>query len=217
MQPVAEHPHSLRGLLVYLKVVGEAEGCRTAGQQALCDWLEWPPSVPASHFARGHQVVVHDAFRVHGHARRLTRLMARAPRIVERKEMLDDVTFAERTVAQRCGGHVELVVAGQWMEVEHPLSQDATVRRQAHAENTVHPVERYAIHAVMTVQRIWVEIRMIDPTRDVLKQLYYIIIIYFKYYFCCCRNVYTTDRYIKNRASYMYIWRAGKIVCFKNN
>lgn len=37
MQPVAEHPYPLRGLLVYLKVVGEAEGCRAAGQQALCD------------------------------------------------------------------------------------------------------------------------------------------------------------------------------------
>jgi len=81
--------------------------------------------------------------------------------------MLDDVTLAERIVAQRCGGHVELVVAGQRMEVEHPLSGTA-VRRQAHAENTVHPVESYAVHAVMAVQRIWVEIWMVDPARDVL-------------------------------------------------
>jgi len=79
MQPVAEHPHPLRGLLVNLKVVGEAERCRAAGQQPLCDRLERAPGVPASHFARGHQVVVHDALRVHGHARRLTRLVARAP------------------------------------------------------------------------------------------------------------------------------------------
>jgi len=83
--------------------------------------------------------------------------------------MLDDVTLAERIVAQRCGGHVELVVAGQRMEVEHPLP-DTAVRRQAHAENTVHPVERYAVHAVMAVQRIWVEIRMVDPARDVLQE-----------------------------------------------
>lgn len=82
--------------------------------------------------------------------------------------MLYDVAFTERAVTQRCGGHVELVVAGQRMEVEHPLTGTADLRRQAHAENAVHPVERYAVHAVMAVQRVRVEIRVVDPARGVL-------------------------------------------------
>lgn len=81
--------------------------------------------------------------------------------------MLDDVAVAERAVSQRRGGHVELVVARQRMEVEHP--RPGTVRRQAHAENTVHPVERDAFHAVVAVQRVRVEIRMVDPARRVLQ------------------------------------------------
>lgn len=168
MQTIAEHPHPLRWLLVHLEVVGETERCRAAGQQALRDRPERAPGVPTAHPARGYQVIVHDALRVHCHAGRLARLMARAPRLVEREKMLYDVAFAERAVTQRCGGHVELVVAGQRMEVEHPLTGTADVRRQAHAENAIHPVERYAVHAVMAVQRVRIKIRVVDPARGVL-------------------------------------------------
>jgi len=74
-----------------------------------------------------------------------------ATRVAERHETFDQVAGAKRQVPQRRGGHVELVVAGQRMEVQHPAIAVARVRRQAHPENTVHPVELYAVDVVMAV------------------------------------------------------------------
>jgi hypothetical protein len=52
------------------------------------------------------------------------------------------------------------------VEVQHAVARAR--RRQAHAEYAVHPVERDAVHAVVAVQRVRVEVRMVDPMRRVL-------------------------------------------------
>lgn len=141
VQRVAEHPDPLRRLFVHFQVVGETERGRITGQHALRNRPEFPVRVPAAHLSVDHQVVVHHALRVHGHAGRLARSVSGAPGVAERREMFEDVAGAKRRVPQRRGGHVELVIAGQRVEVQHPAAGVARVRRQAHPENSVHPIE----------------------------------------------------------------------------
>lgn len=170
VQSVAEHPDPLRGLLVHLEVVGEVQRRSrvAAGQQSLRGRPEVASRVPAAHPSLGQQVVVHHAVGAHRHAGRLALPVPGAPRVVERGKVLDEVARVQRRVPQRRGRHVELVVAGQRMEVQHPVAGHR-LRRQAHAENAVHPVERDAVDPVMAVQRVRIEIRMVDPARSVLR------------------------------------------------
>jgi len=169
VQPVAEHPDPLRRLLVHLQVVREAHrATRTAAQRALrARLVPVAVRVPAAHPALGHQVVVHHAFGVHRHGGRLALLVPDAPGLVERGEVFDQVAGAQRRVPQRRGGHVELVVAGHRVEVQQSVVPG--VRRQAHAKDAVHPVERDAVQFVVAVQRVRIEVRVVDPPRFVLR------------------------------------------------
>lgn len=94
--------------------------------------------------------------------------MPGAPGIVERDEMPDEIAVPERRVPQRRRGHVELIVAGHRVKVQHAVVR-VQRRGQAHAENTVHPVELYTVDAIVAVQRVRVEIRMVDSARSVLR------------------------------------------------
>lgn len=174
VQSVAEYPDSLhRPFFVHLEVVWETHRRSIGSQHPLRGRSEFLSRIPTAYRALADQVVVHHATGVHVHAGWLAWLVSQTSRIIERHKMLDDVAGAKWCIAQWRGGHIELVVARQRMKIQHPRPI-ARVRRQAHTENAVHPVERYAVDTVLAVQRVRIEIWMVYPAWCVLQTELYI-------------------------------------------